>query len=658
MGIAADLTIVVVAGLCGGLLARLLRQPLLLGYLLAGVLVGPHTGGITVSEGPNIELLAEIGVTLLLFGLGLELSLKDLAPVQRVAFVGTPVQIFLTMGLGAGLGRWWSLGWETSIWLGAILSLSSTMVVLKTLQAQGRIGTLSSRVMLGMLIVQDIAFVPMLILLPRFGDPAAGFAMFADAAAKAALFLLLMFGLGTKVLPSLMGRVARSGSRELFLLATTAVALGVALLTHLAGVSSALGAFVAGVVLSESDYSHQALSEIIPLRDVFSLLFFASVGMLIDPSQMLSHWPQVVTLVGVAGAGKACIFFGVTRAFGYRNVVPLAAALGLFQIGEFSFVLAHTGFSSGAIDTELYSLVLDAAVVTMALSPTIAGLTSPLYSLMGRRRAPEQIQTTNMAPGALGRHVVVAGAGRVGTAIAGVLEELRLPFVLVELDHRRFDDAHARGFPVVYGDATRPTVLAAARAGSADLVLVTTPAYDVARGVLEQVRHLNPSVPVVVRAETVEAMADFQRLGVAEVVQPELEASLEMTRQALLHLRLPILDILQLTDRLRVERYAPMYERHGSEYELLARLGTASRLVDLRWVRIGPGSRLAGSTIGEQRIRAVTGASLVAAVGAQGPIANPGPDRRLDEGDLVAVVGTHEQVLAFEREAAAARPGR
>ncbi|MHC1745024.1 MAG: cation:proton antiporter [Syntrophobacteraceae bacterium] len=330
MGIAGDIAIIVVAALLGGIVAHKLRQPLILGYILAGVVVGPYTGGVTVSEIHEVELLAEIGVALLLFALGLEFSLKKLRPVRLIAVAGTPIQIILTMALGYGIGQ--GLGWEPipSVWLGALFSLSSTMVILKTLMSQGLLGTLSSRVMIGMLIVQDIVVVPLMIILPQLNDPQAGLPMLGMAAVKATLFLLVMYLLGNRLLPSLMRFVARWNSRELFLVSITAIGLGVGYATYLSGLSFAFGAFVAGMVLSESDYGHQALSDIIPVRDIFGLLFFTSVGMLLDPSFLLARWETIVLLVGLVAVGKGLIFGLLAWAFGYGNVVPLAVGLGLF----------------------------------------------------------------------------------------------------------------------------------------------------------------------------------------------------------------------------------------------------------------------------------------------------------------------------------------
>jgi CPA2 family monovalent cation:H+ antiporter-2 len=274
VAIAADLAIIVVAALLGGLVAQWCRRPLILGYILAGVLVGPHTGEVTVSDVRSIELLTEIGVALLLFAIGLEFSFKELRPVRRIALLGVPIQIALTIAYGCGLGLLLGWPWLPSVWPGALISLSSTMVLLKTPMGQGRLGSLSSRVMIGILIVQDLGVVPLMIILPRLGHPSFAFSGLAWAALKAAAFLALMVLAGTRLIPRLMAHIANWNSRELFLLAVTAIGPGVGYATHLFGLSFGVGAFVAGMVLGESDYSHQALSDVVPLRDPFGLLFF------------------------------------------------------------------------------------------------------------------------------------------------------------------------------------------------------------------------------------------------------------------------------------------------------------------------------------------------------------------------------------------------
>lgn len=648
MGIAADIAIIVVAGLVGGVIAQRLRQPLILGYILAGVIVGPYTGGVTVVEVHDIELLAEIGVALLLFALGLEFSLKELRPVARVALIGTPIQIGLSMALGYGVGQWLGMSWIHALWLGGLIALSSTMVVLKSLSNQGRMGTLSSRVMIGMLIVQDLAVVPLMIILPQLNDPEAGLPLLGWAALRAALFLLVMVLVGTRLLPWLMRRIAAWNSRELFLLAITAIGLGVGYATYLSGLSFALGAFVAGMVLSESDYGHQALSEIIPLRDLFGLLFFVSVGMLLDPAFLLNNLDVVLVVVVVIALGKGLIFAGISRIFGYRNIVPLAVGLGLFQVGEFSFVLARVGVSTNSIDANLYSLTLTVAIVTMLLTPVLSGFTAPLYALRQRLFKGEPVQTVNLPKAGLQDHVVIAGGGRVGRYVAQVLQRMGLAFVIVELDFRRVEEAKAAGHSVIFGDAAQPVVLEAAEVDEARLVLVTVPSVFTAQRVVDTVRLVNPSLHIVARAEGLEQMQTLHSHGVYEVVQPEFEAGLEMTRQALLHLNLPVSEIHLYTDRVRKELYAPLYESH-SEYTSLAQLQNMTRLLDVNWIDLPSQSALVGCTLSECHIRRRTGASVVGVMRNGSFTPNPPPDYRFHAGDWLAVMGNGEQLGAFEK---------
>lgn len=652
MGIAADIAIIVVAGLLGGVLAQQLRQPPIIGYILAGIVVGPHTGGITVSEVREIERLAEIGVALLLFVLGLEFSLRELQPVRRIALIGTPIQVVLTLGLGWAIGRLWGWSWLDAVWFGAMIALSSTMVVLKTLAGQGRLGTLSGRVMVGMLIVQDLAVVPLMIILPQLQTPEAGVPVLIAAAIKAALFLAAMVVIGTRLLPGLLAYIAGWNSRELFLLAITAIGLGIGYVTFLVGLSFAFGAFVAGLVLSESDYGYQALSDVIPLRDVFGLLFFVSVGMLLDPAFLLANLWTVLLIVLMVSVGKALIFGGLARLFGYGNVVPLALGLASFQIGEFSFVLARLGIAIEAISEHLYALVLTTAVITMMLTPAALGLVEPLYAWQQRRFGRERLATINLPTTGLREHVVIAGGGRVGQHVAHVLQRLGTAFVLIEIDYHRVREAKDKGFPVIYGDAAQEVVLEAAGVRRARLVLVTTPALIVTRAVVEQVRRLNPTVHIVARAEGVEAMERLHEQGVYEVVQPEFEAGLEITRQALLHLGFPPTEIQHFTDAVRQELYAPLYRVHD-EYDIVAQLQNVARLLDVSWVRLDENSPLVGRTLREARIRSRTGASVVAVMHRGRLVPNPHADYRFAAGDLVAVLGDASQLAAFQALTAA-----
>src|SRR5829696_605621 len=671
VSIAGDIALILVAALLGGLVAQRLGLPLILGYILAGVVVGPNTGGPTVSSVHDIELLAEIGVALLLFTIGLHFSLDELAPVRRVALVGTAVQMVLTIAFGYGLGRLLGFGWQEAVWFGALLSLSSTAVVLKSLSEQGVMGTLSSRVILGMLIVQDLAVVPLIILLPELGSIGAGLSELGAAVLRAAVFLAVMVIFGRRILPWLMARVAAWGSRELFLVSVVAIGLGVGYATYLFGLSFAFGAFVAGMVLSESDYSHQALAEVEPLRDVFAMIFFVSVGLLIDPAFLWKSAGTIALVVVLVLVVKGLIFGGVARAFGYANIAPFAVGLGLFQVGEFSFLLAREGISTDAISQGTYSLVLATAAITMAITPLAARLAPALYERYRRRFPREPLRTFNLPEGGLRGHAVVAGYGRVGSFVARLLDRLEKPFVVIEANPGRAEEAREAGFPTVYGDAAAAPVLEAAGVGEARLVVVSVPDAIASRLAVERVKALAPNAEILVRAESVEQLEDLGRLGVYEAVQPEFEAGLELARQALASLGVEAEDAQNFADGVRRELYAPISgddtEAADGAEGILARLRQASRAIEVEWVRLPErtssgesgrgeagcedeavaGSGLLGRSIGDLGVRSETGASVLAVVRGEEVIPNPGPGLRLAPGDAVGILGTAEQCAAF-----------
>jgi CPA2 family monovalent cation:H+ antiporter-2 len=646
VGIAGDIALIMVAAFIGGIIARWLGLPLILGYILAGVIVGPNTGGPTVGSAHDIELLAEIGVALLLFTIGLDFPLSALAPVKRIALIGTPIQMLLTIAFGYGLGQLLGLGWYEAVWFASLLSISSTAVVLKTLQEQEVLGTLSSRVIIGMLVVQDLAVVPLLILLPELGNVGEGLVELGAAALEAALFVTAMAFFGTRVFPWLMGRVARLNSRELFLISVVATGLGVGYGTYLFGLSFAFGAFVAGIVLSQSDYSHQALADIGPLRDVFAMLFFVSVGMLMDPAFLVASAPIVLAVVVAVFVGKGIIFAGVARTFGYVNIVPFAVGLGLFQVGEFSFLLARSGRSEGVISASTYSIVLTTAVVTMALTPFAHRAAGSLYARW-RERFPAPPPKTMDLPGEeLRDHVVIVGLGRVGGFVARMLARLEQPFVVVDVDPNKVERAREEGIPLVYGDAGAEPVLEAARVREARMVVLTIPDAVGTRLVVERAKALNPRARIVARSVGEEQLEDLGRLGVYEAVQPEMEAGLELGRQALLDLGFGAAEVQRFSDGVRQELYAPIAGGDGGS-DGLALLRRASRMIESDWIEVPANCSLSGRAIGELGVRSKTGASIVALVRGEEAITNPGPDLTLEPGDTVSVVGTAEQRAAF-----------
>lgn len=557
MGIASDFVLILVAGFCGGVLAHLLRLPPVVGYVTAGVFVGPYTAGPTVHQIRDVEFLAEIGVALLLFALGLEVSFRDLQPVSRIALFGGPIQIVLTCAAGAVAGaQVLAMPTTESIWFGAMISLSSTTIVLKTLSAEGVTSTLASRAMIGLLLIQDLAVIPMLIILPRLGDWNNALPNLTQAVLTATVVLVAIKLLGTWLLPKLLERILIWGSRELFLVSVVAAGVGVGYATHSVGLSFALGAFVAGIVISESELSHQALSDVVPLRDIFGLLFFVTVGMLFDPRFVMGNFGLVALVVLLIFVGKGLILGGLAAAFGYGNMAPWIIGLGLSQIGEFSFVLARSGLAGGFISRNSYDLVLSCTIVSMALSPLVSSAALPLGRIWRGWRKPTRMpKTIGLPKDALREHVVVAGFGRTGRAVARVLCAGQVPLVVVELNHALLNDLTLAKVPAVWGDVTREEILRAAGLENAKMLVVAVPDQSTVHLSIARARNLNPSIFVIARAVREHHVSELRKLGVDAVVQPEFEGGVEMVRQALMHFEFDEADAIHLVATLRKDLY-------------------------------------------------------------------------------------------------------
>jgi CPA2 family monovalent cation:H+ antiporter-2 len=646
MGIAADIVIIVVFALFGALIAQKFKQPLILGYIIVGIAIGPHAGGIIVAKIKEIELIAEIGVALLLFGLGLEFSFNELKPVWKVALIGTPFQMLLTMGLGYSIATWLNWPLIPALWFGALISLSSTMVTLKTLMNQGWMGTLSSRIMIGMLVVQDLLVVPLMIIMPKLSDSKAGLTLIAIAALKSAVFLFLMFFLGVKLLPKMLAKVAEWESRELFLLTNTAIGLGIGYATYVSGLSFAFGAFVAGMVLSESDYGHQALSEIIPLRDMFGLLFFASVGMLLDPRFVAQNISTICGVVFLLFLGKGAIFALIVKFMGYRNIIPLAVGMGLFQVGEFSFVLGRVGLATNSISKELFSFAMSTAIISMLLTPIISKFIEPIYALKRKMFKHEPYQVENLPEDKLTDHVVIAGGGKIGRYIAHILQSLGVSFIIVELNSRCFEQCKSEGFPVIFGDIRQPVVLEQLNLEQAELFLHTIPGFVVTNSVVRRVKQANPNLDIVVRTEEAEHMQDLYHQGVSTVVFPGLETGLEFARQALFHLNIPASLIERYTGTLRLN-YETLSVNGSGSINAITHLANAKELLQIDWFKITEKSQLIGKSIGHKKIRSHTGSSIVGIISDEKFTPNPTAEFVLKEGDFVAVIGNNQQRAAF-----------
>ena len=640
MGLAGDLCLIVIAAWLSGLLCHALKLPLVLGYIGAGLALSPFTWGPTVHGIHEVEMLADVGVALLLFTVGMEFPLPRLSQVGKVALLGTPVQVLLTIAWGWILGK--VCGWTglQGVWLGALLSLSSTTVVLRCLSQNGVLNTLSSQVMIGILVVQDLCSVPILLVLPQLGQSGGSLGNIFRTVLVGLLFVLFWLWLAKNWLPRAMTKLAGLGSRELFSLTVLAFGLGIGYTAYLLGLSLAFGAFLAGLVLAESDYAHQALSDMGPLRDLFTLIFFASVGMIIEPHWVFSHSGLLVPLIAASWAGKGLILALIVRAFGYSNVVPWASAIYLGQMGELAFVIARLGTQSGSLSQPTYKVLITIAAVSMALTPLVAPWTQPAYALWRRFRPRAATPPKTSEVTELEGHTIVAGYGRVGRVVATTLQALEMPFVVTEPDEHALRRAEKAGYPVIYGEASAPAVLEAARLTHArNIILTFSEPLDLELTV-RAIHSLAPDVPIVARASNAEQVQHLCQLGVGRVVVAEMEGALEMVHQCLDQLGLSGPATQNFVEQIRQQHYTALSGDQNEELLMLLRRSLRSSQNEI--IQLG-GRHWQGQTLAQLNLRSQTGCTVLAVLRHAGTLVNPGPQERLIEGDRLLVLGDEEQ---------------
>lgn len=536
-----------------GLAASRLKLPPLVGYLLAGILIGPWTPGF-VADVQLAQQLAEIGVMLLMFGVGMHFSIDDLLEVRRIALPGAVAQIAAATALGTGVALLW--GWPIGhgIVLGIALSVASTVVLLRALEERNAIDTMNGRIAVGWLVVEDLAMILALVLLPPLaatlgGSQAGASSMNVGSLAlglgmtlgKVALFVAIMLVVGRRVLPWLLSQVARTGSRELFTLSVIAVAVGIAYgSSELFGVSFALGAFFAGVVVAESDLSHRAATESLPLREAFAVLFFLAVGMMFDPMILIEQPWKILAVLSIILIGKSLAAFAIVIAFGYPLNTALTVSASLAQIGEFSFILAALGIHLGLFTVEGQNLILAGALLSIALNPFVFRLIEPagtwilsrssLSRVLRRRGDPLAELPTTVDERRLTGHVVLVGYGRVGRRICDALRAKDIPVVIVEENRETVEALRRLGLPAVSGDASDPGVLIQAHIARAHMLVAATPDPFKTRQMVDIARRLNPNIETVARSHTDEESEFLARNSVDRIFMGENELALSMAR--------------------------------------------------------------------------------------------------------------------------------
>jgi CPA2 family monovalent cation:H+ antiporter-2 len=577
-----NITVALLAAFIGGLLARRLKLPSMVGYMLAGVAIGPFTPGF-IGDLSTIQQLAELGVIFLLFDVGLHFSLRDLWAVRDTVISGALIQVVLITGLGLLLAHLWGWSLAAGILLGLALSIASTVVMIRNLMDQGLLNTSHGQVAIGWLVLEDLVAVLILVLLPALStntqEPlwhTAGLALL-----KTGAFAILMLVAGTRIIPWFLLRIAHLRSRELFIVAIVVITVGIAIgASSVFGVSLALGAFLAGVVVSESALSHQVGAEMVPFRETFAVLFFVSVGMLVNPLYLLSHAGEVLLLVMVIVLGKFVLTVLQGMLFPRPARTALILAAGRSQIGEFSFILGTAGIALGLFKQEQYSLLLAGALLSITLNPFLfralpwieAHLRKvPTFWSLLDRYGPVQAPIAE----SLRDHVVVIGCGRVGQHLVNVLGHLGIPRLVVEHDIGRVTELERQGVPTLYGDAANSDILSRVHLKLARAVVVTLPDEAAASIVVATVRAEAPRVPIIVRAATQEGVHRLFALDAQHVIYPELEGGLEMTRETLTRLGYPESNVEGYTDAVRRSHYDLSVSTDAEQRALERMLGDA-----------------------------------------------------------------------------------
>ena len=646
-----DLLVLFGLGVAVVVLFHRARIPPIVGFLITGVVCGPYGFGL-IRGVHQVEALAEIGVVLLLFTIGIEFSIQQLMRIRRFLFLGGGLQMGLMLLATMLLARVAGLAWPVAAFLGMVVALSSTAIVLRLFADRGEMATPAARAALAILIFQDLCIVPLVLLTPYLGGTGGDATGILLVGAKALLFLVAAVFAARYFIPRLLRVVVDTRKREVFLLTIVLLCIGTAWASSRIGLSLALGAFIAGLIISESEYSHQALGEILPLREVFNSLFFVSMGMLFDVRTLLAHPLLIATAVIVTIVVKTFVTMGVSYVLGFSLRTAVICSLAIAQIGEFSFVLSKVGLDARLLDAELYQLFLAAAVGTMALTPVMHAL-SPAVATWLENRLPRRLsagrwmmglESTTTAP--LTDHVIIVGYGLNGRNLSRALDSNRIPYIVVEMNPDTVRQERDRGVPVIFGDGSRPEILEYAGIATARVVVIAISDTLATRATVATIRQLNPRVHIVARTRYTLEMDPLFSLGTDEVVTEEYETSIEIFSRVLRRYFVPRDEIDRSVKDIRKSGYEAF---RSISREPTSAVGIERFLsnVALEVYRAEQGSAVAGCSLQTSNVRGRSGATVVAIQRQDGTVvANPQGDDVLNPGDAALLLGLPEQILA------------
>ncbi len=647
-----DITIIFALSVLVIFIFSRIKIPSIIGFLITGMLAGPHGLGLIQSV-HDVEILAELGVVLLLFTIGIEFSLGNLLQIRRAVLLGGSLQVLLTIGSVACACRAFGLTVNASIFIGFLVSLSSTAIVLRLIQDRAEIGTPYGRTALAILIFQDIAIVPMILLAPILsgaaGNPwqALFFTLLKGIAVIAGFILAAKW-----IIPKFLYQVARTRSSELFLLTVILLCLSIAWLTSHIGLSPALGAFLAGLVISESEYSHQAFGNILPFRDAFTSFFFVSIGMLLNSAFVLSH-PLLVTGFFIIVILIKTLFAGISSfVLGFPLRTALMVGLSISQIGEFSFILARAGMSGRLLTEQQYQLFLAVTVISMAATPFIVAMAPRITSsasnlplLRKLNRGPRDLPRID--PREINDHLIIVGFGINGKNVAGAAKSAGIPYTIIEMNPDTVRRESANGEPIHYGDASQEAILRHARIDTARVMVVAIADSAATFRITEVARHLSPKLYLIVRTRFIQDMQELYLLGASEVIPEEFETSVEIFVRVLAKYLVPRNEIERLVGEVRSDGYEMFRSLTLQASAEGPRVSIPS--IDITTIRVPGNCPAEARSIGEIDLRKNYGATVLAIGRGDETLSNPGRDVKILAGDTIYLLVARHDLPAVEK---------
>ncbi len=619
----------------------------IVGFLLTGMIAGPH--GLALIKSPDqVQTIAELGVILLMFSIGLEFSFKSLIKIGRTVLLGGTLQVGLTIAAAFGIVSISGLPANQALFIGFLVSLSSTAIVLRQLGERAELDSPHGKTILGILIFQDIIVVAMMLFAPLLGNSQAQIDPVGIILLKAAGVIILVILLSIYVVPPILYQITRTQSRELFLISIIVICFSVAELTSSIGLSLALGAFLAGLSIAESEYSHQALANVTPFIDAFTSVFFVSIGMLLNLSVVAHNLPQVLMLTLLVIVTKAIICLITALLLGYPLRTAILVGLSLAQIGEFAFILSQVGIDNNILSQELYQGFLAASILTMMLTPFIIAGSPNIAALanrfpFGKGKETDGMEEVNVI---LNDHLIIIGYGLNGRNLARAAANADIPYVIVDLNSETVRSEQAAGQPILYGDATHDLVLQKVKIDSARVVVIAISDPAATRRIITTIKRLNPAVHIIVRTRFVTNVSDLHKLGANEVIPEEYETSIEIFARVLIRYMVPVNEIEKFIDEVRSEDY----EMFRSLSRIIPEEEHPLAEIDIWNVRVGEGSSITGRNLAEIDMRNRMGITILAIQRDSDTLYNPSADSIIQTGDQLIIMGKAEQIRAAAKQ--------